>query len=99
MTHQENGGGTYRHRNGDTTARALLKIVWGILIAIVGWLLTNQVTAQNEMELRLNNQAQRIAVIEESLKNNKESLGRIELGVDELRRFVTQQQQQQYGRR
>jgi sigma54-dependent transcription regulator len=63
----------------------LLGITGTCLFAFIGWTATDATTARNEMNKELAASVQRIAILEESNRNMRESLARIEAGVDELR--------------
>lgn len=55
-------------------------------MAVIGWMATDSQTARNRMTERIDDQAQRIAVLEEANRNTGAALRRIEEGVNEIRR-------------
>jgi sigma54-dependent transcription regulator len=75
--------------NGNGGWRSyLLGTSGALLFALVGWTATDAATARTEMSRELAASAQRIATLEEANRNMRESLARIEAGVDELRRAM-----------
>jgi hypothetical protein len=75
---QGNGG------NGWKTAA--LGALGTCTFALVGWVATDAATARAKMADELNDTRQRVAVLEEQARTEREALKRIEDGVDELRR-------------
>lgn len=72
---------------------AALHVLWALIVAIMGWFLTESGTEREHA--RTDNQRlqqervvdnARISVLEEQFRNLRESLQRIETGVDELRK-------------
>lgn len=72
--------------NGNGWKTAALGALWAVLMAIFGWIATSATTANADLAKTLSTDQQRIAILEESERNTKESLKRIEDGVNELRR-------------
>lgn len=62
---------------------------WGFVafMASVGWIATDAQTARNELTTQINAQARQIATLEESNRNIRDSLERIERMLYELQRL------------
>ena len=69
----------------------LLTIVGGILFALVSWIATAETTARQKISDDLARSVQRIAVLEEAVKNVRESQQRIEGTLEEIRRQLQQE--------
>jgi septal ring factor EnvC (AmiA/AmiB activator) len=82
-----------RERNGNGWKTTALGAVWGLLILVAGWIATDATTARTKMADDLASDRQRIAVLEERDRNVRESLVRIEHGVDDLREQLRQAQE------
>jgi hypothetical protein len=74
-----------RNGNGGWRAAALTA-VGTVLFAIVGWIATDATNARTKMADDIAGQAQRIAVLEESNRNVRESQARIEKLLEDIRR-------------
>lgn len=72
--------------NGNGWKTAALGALWAVLMAVVGWNATNAANANAQLSKMVADDQQRIAILEEAQRNMRESLKRIEDGVDELRR-------------
>jgi hypothetical protein len=79
-----------RESNGSGWKTTAIGALWVVLLMVVGWIATDATTARTKMADQIAESQQRIAILEESQRNLRESLKRIEDGIDELRR--TQQQ-------
>lgn len=75
-----------RNGNGNGWQKNALGALWVILLAVVGWIATDATTARAKMSDDLNAQRQRIAVLEESGRNTRESLARVESILEDIRR-------------
>lgn len=84
--------GGRRGAAGESWQRPLIGVLYGVLFAIVAWMANDAATARAEMTKQINDSVQRIAILEESNRNMRDSLLRIESGVDELRRLQQQQE-------
>lgn len=74
-------------RNGNGGWRtAALSASGAILFAIVGWIATDATDSRNKMSAEIAANAQRIAVLEESNRNVRESQARIEKLLEDIRR-------------
>ncbi len=76
----------------DTMKTAALTALWGLLLLFAGWGFVDSRDPRTETRVEIPqlrsdvvDSRQRIAVLEEALKNQRETLVRIEDGVNELR--------------
>lgn len=81
-----------RAENGSWK-NAALHVMWAFIVAVMGWFLTESSTDRDRVrvdtqriEQRQSIDNARISVLEEQFRNNRETLQRIESGVEELRR-------------
>lgn len=79
MTEQRNG-------NGNGWQRPAIAGLWAILLILVGWIYSDAATARAEQGKAIQALSERVAIQEEATRNIRESLLRIETGVNELRR-------------
>jgi hypothetical protein len=76
-------------RNGNGGWRAAALTAAGtVLFGIVGWIATDATNARAKMADDIAGQAQRIAVLEESNRNVRESQARIEKLLEDIRREI-----------
>jgi hypothetical protein len=82
----------HRSENGSWKNYAL-HVLWALTVAMMGWFMTESTTDRERIrrdtqriEQRQADDNARIAVNEEQVRNVRESLQRIEAGVEELRR-------------
>lgn len=78
-----NSGGDDQGR--DAWRPTLMHGMWAVLILMVSWMATDAASARKEMSEQIASSVQRIATLEESNRNMRESLQRIESGINELR--------------
>jgi peptidoglycan hydrolase CwlO-like protein len=71
--------------NGNGWKTAALGALWAVLMAMFGWIATSATTANADLAKTISADQQRIAILEESQRNMRDSLKRIEDGVNELR--------------
>lgn len=89
------------HSNGNNGSlgngwrSTLLGALWGVLLLIMGWVATDASTKQAEMSRDIAALSQRVAISEESNRNMRDSLARIEGVLEDIRR---QMQERRAGR-
>lgn len=72
--------------NGNGWKSTLLSICGAVLMLIAGWIATDLSTTKAEMSRDLAAITQRTAILEESNRNLRDSLARIESVLEEIRR-------------
>lgn len=70
----------------DGWPKPLVGVLGIVLMAVFGFIATDYATTKSEMVKQINNNSQRLAVLEEANRNVRESLARIENGIEEIRR-------------
>ena len=80
-------------RSPASWQKPALAALWAVLLMFAGWMWVTNQAAQTEMRSDIQairqdraTDLQRTAILEEAVRNQRESLQRIEAGVDELRR-------------
>lgn len=77
--------------NGENGWRpTVMQWLWAALLLLVGWMATEATTARAKMTDELASSVQRIAVLEESNRNIRESQSRIEAVLEDIRRQLQQ---------
>lgn len=73
--------------------KTILSALWAVLLIISGWVYVDARESRQEMradisgvQIQMSDTRSRVAVLEEALRNQKESLTRIEQGVNNLQR-------------
>lgn len=64
----------------------LMQMLWAVLLLVVGWVATDATSARVKMADDIATAAQRIAILEESNRNMRDSLTRIESVLEDIRR-------------
>lgn len=79
-------------RNGaPVTQKTVLSVFGSILFAAVGWMATTEATARAKMADDIAEASRKIAVLEESNRNVRESQSRIEAVLEDIRRQLQQE--------
>lgn len=73
----------------ESWQKPAISALWAVLLALVGWIYVDAATARADQAKTIQALSERVATQEESTRNIRESLVRIELGVNELRRERT----------
>lgn len=72
--------------NNNGWQKAAIVALWAVLLMLVGWIYSDAAQARAEQTKTIQALSERVATQEEATRNVRESLARIETGVNELRR-------------
>lgn len=72
--------------NGNGWKTTVMGALWGVLVLLVGWIATDASTSRAEMQKDIAASARQIAILEESNRNMRDTLSRIEDVVEDIRR-------------
>lgn len=70
----------------DNWQRAVIAGLWAVLLLLVGWIYADASSARADQLKITQALTERVAILEEANRNVRESLKRIEDGINELRR-------------
>lgn len=77
--------------NSNGLKTTVISVLWAVLFGIVGWIATDASTSRMEMAKDIAASSLRIATLEESNRNSREALARIESVVEDIRRQMQQE--------
>lgn len=78
-------------RNGSKGWQAvMLAGLFAAFMAVVGWIATDAQTARNKLTDDIDEQARKVAVLEEGQRNQKEALNEIKALLEDIRRQMVE---------